>query len=411
MNRLQEYISTNSNNELNEILGSQIAFLQKHSGIHHFIENIILKKNGRINLEEVNKAKEGKEIAIKAINILESYGYVESRILASMKGIKEYRSKPSIHTLSAENIQHANTEKEMIEIKPQYELLIDDLENLNIGDFLVSRDFKKVLLANGFEKMWASALKIAEKDRQFIAIGTDHHKYDSEKALTFVTNHLDEEPDVRIFYRLLLIEFIKSKKEQTNFSSLIESIKLSNFEDNIVAEIISEVSDRKFNYKLNESLEMQENNATESTGKRRIFIVHGHNDGLLQTVARVIEHQDIKPIILKEQPSKGLTIIEKFEANSNSDFAIVLLTADDLGNVKTKDTMNARARQNVIFEMGYFFALLGRANVICLQEEGIEVPSDLGGRMYVKLDSENLWKYSLIKELKAAGFSVSADKI
>lgn len=164
-------------------------------------------------------------------------------------------------------------------------------------------------------------------------------------------------------------------------------------------------------YKNEREMKAAAPSTEQPSNEPRIFIVHGHNDGLLQTVARVIEHQGIKPIILKEQPSKGLTIIEKFEANAKSDFAIVLLTADDKGNVKTEDEMNPRARQNVIFEMGYFFALLGRANVVCLQESGIEVPSDLGGRMYVKIDENDKWKYTLIKELKEAGFDVTADKI
>jgi predicted nucleotide-binding protein len=106
-----------------------------------------------------------------------------------------------------------------------------------------------------------------------------------------------------------------------------------------------------------------------------------------------------------------MTIIEKFEAKASTDFAIILLTGDDKGNQKDQNSLNLRARQNVIFEMGYFFALLGRKNVVCLQEEEIEVPSDLGGHMYIKLDKSNNWKLKLIQELKHAGFDVTADKI
>lgn len=63
----------------------------------------------------------------------------------------------------------------------------------------------------------------------------------------------------------------------------------------------------------------------------KVFIVHGHNEALKEKVARLIEQQDIKAIILDEQPNKGQTIIEKFEENSDVGGAICLFTADDIG--------------------------------------------------------------------------------
>lgn len=48
-----------------------------------------------------------------------------------------------------------------------------------------------------------------------------------------------------------------------------------------------------------------------------IFIVHGHDGELKQSVARVIEKQGLEAIILSEQANKGRTIIEKFEKNSD----------------------------------------------------------------------------------------------
>ncbi|MBK6500568.1 MAG: nucleotide-binding protein [Saprospiraceae bacterium] len=67
--------------------------------------------------------------------------------------------------------------------------------------------------------------------------------------------------------------------------------------------------------------------------------------------------------------------------------------------------------QAILIMKGYFFALLGRNKVICLQENGVEVPSDISGRMYINIDENDKWKFSLIKELKHAGFDVTADKL
>ncbi len=68
----------------------------------------------------------------------------------------------------------------------------------------------------------------------------------------------------------------------------------------------------------------------------KIFIVHGHDGELKQSVARVIEKQGIEAIILSEQANQGKTIIEKFENYSDVGGAVCLFTADDLGKKKSE---------------------------------------------------------------------------
>lgn len=150
----------------------------------------------------------------------------------------------------------------------------------------------------------------------------------------------------------------------------------------------------------------------ESVIGKDIFIVHGHNNELKETVARVLEKLGLNPIILHEQPNKGKTIIEKLEDAANrAGFAIILLTGDDIGRSQKEDALKPRARQNVIFEMGLFMGKIGRARVMPLLEEGVENPSDLEGIVYTPIDSKDSWKLDLVQELQAAGYKVSADKL
>jgi predicted nucleotide-binding protein len=121
--------------------------------------------------------------------------------------------------------------------------------------------------------------------------------------------------------------------------------------------------------------------------ENKVFIVHGHDSGLLHSVARYISGFNIEPIILQEQIGNGQTIIEKLETNSDVKFAIVLLTPDDLGKAISENELKHRARQNVILELGYFFGKLGRTNVRALYDEKIELPSDLIGIEYIKIDN------------------------
>lgn len=146
-----------------------------------------------------------------------------------------------------------------------------------------------------------------------------------------------------------------------------------------------------------------------------IFIVHGHNEEMKQSVARTIEKLELKPIILHEQASKGKTIIEKFTDNSDVLYAIVLLSADDIAYSKSSEPESAkfRARQNVIFELGYFIGKLGRERVLALHQnvENFEIPSDYNGIVFVPYDDAGKWQFELVKELKAIGVKVDANNV
>jgi len=144
----------------------------------------------------------------------------------------------------------------------------------------------------------------------------------------------------------------------------------------------------------------------------RVFVVHGHDHGALSQVARFLEKFSLNVTILHEQPNQGLTLIEKLESNSIADFAVVILTADDVGGEKnsTQQQLKPRARQNVIFELGFFLAKLGRAKVCVLHTEGIVLPSDYQGVLYIPLDVTGSWELKLVKEMKHAGLNVDLNK-
>jgi len=145
---------------------------------------------------------------------------------------------------------------------------------------------------------------------------------------------------------------------------------------------------------------------------RDIFIVHGQDDAVKETVARFVEKLGLRAIILHEQPNAGRTIIEKFEDHSNVGFAIVLMTPDDIGApMEKKDEIKLRARQNVILELGYFMGKLGRGKVCALYKEGVEIPSDYQGVLYIPMDASGTWKMALAKEIKNAGIEVDLNKV
>ena len=148
----------------------------------------------------------------------------------------------------------------------------------------------------------------------------------------------------------------------------------------------------------------------ETTNGSMVFVIHGHDEAAKSTVARFLDRLDLEPVILAEQPSEGKTIIEKFESHADVGYAVALLTPDDVGSRQGDDAIQPRARQNVVFELGYFIGRLGRQRVCALTKGQPEIPGDYSGVVYIPMESD-AWKMELIKELKAAGFDVDANKV
>jgi predicted nucleotide-binding protein len=147
-----------------------------------------------------------------------------------------------------------------------------------------------------------------------------------------------------------------------------------------------------------------------------IFVVHGHAVDRLHELVRVLERATNRDVtVLHEQANGGRTILEKFEHHAaGAAYAVVLLTADDLGNAMTASAPGAsrpRGRQNVIFELGFFFGKLGRERVAVLMDPAVERPSDIDGLVYITLDSGGAWKNRLAHELASVGLPIDFSRI
>lgn len=179
-----------------------------------------------------------------------------------------------------------------------------------------------------------------------------------------------------------------------------------------VTEIEELWSDDQMNSAEEQNVVDQDNSSVPHQASMKVFIVHGHDHGTMQTIARFIERLGLEAIILHEQASAGNTIIEKLEEHGKVGYCVVLLTPDDIGGVASNgNNLKPRARQNVVLELGYFMGRLGRRGTCALVAGGVEIPSDYSGVVYIPLDKDETWKIHLTKELRAAGLPADANNI
>ena len=183
---------------------------------------------------------------------------------------------------------------------------------------------------------------------------------------------------------------------------------------NRAASLVESMIDEISEFWENDDIESQisQTDASNASDSKRVFLVHGRDNSAREAVARFLAQLGLDPIVLHELPNRGRTIIEKFEVYSDVKFAVVLLTQDDVGALKNQPSdLRPRARQNVIFELGFFIAAIGRQQVCILKQSAVEGPSDYDGVVYTKFDDSGAWKMQLARELDSAGLSIDSSAL
>ena len=138
--------------------------------------------------------------------------------------------------------------------------------------------------------------------------------------------------------------------------------------------------------------------------------MHGHDESMKYSVANFLQRIGLEPIILHEQPNRGQAILEKFENEAQSaGFAVVLFSPDDV--IQSTDSLVSRARPNVIFELGYFTGTLDRNRTCVLYKDGVEIPSDYAGILYIPYDNSDGWKAKLAREMRIAGMQFDLELV
>lgn len=155
------------------------------------------------------------------------------------------------------------------------------------------------------------------------------------------------------------------------------------------------------------------NTDLNNKNEKGVFVVYGHDEAARNDLELMLRRWKLNPIILCQQSSGGLTIIEALEKHMKDvKYGVVLATPDDIGYAKENEKKKKyRARQNVVFEMGMLYAKIDRQNVAVLIQNStdldldMEKPSDLDGIIYIDYkNSVTECKERLAKELRNRGY-------
>ncbi len=232
--------------------------------------------------------------------------------------------------------------------------------------------------------------------------------------LTLETNSINLDSEIDKLSKEIKSTFHNSEKlDETllNLQSLKRApnsyefkILKSKIESNILILVFNKTHEQHMNiFKNIDSIKLKNLNFSE------VFIVHGHDEEMKNIAEEFIVNLGLTPIIFHKAPNHSRSIIQKLNDLSNVNFVIILLSGDDFGFPQSTNHENAklRARQNVIFEMGFFLGKIGQNRTFTLfkSSKNFEFPSDLAGVLYEPLDEKGDWKIKLIEELKLIGYN------
>lgn len=292
----------------------------------------------------------------------------------------------------------------------ELEPLFSDLKSLKFNSFVISNEFKRFCIKNQIKHTIDQYFRKIQDQRHFIAVGFDFSELDMGDAVLFYLNEIYYRSISEFYYfvKLFIEKYEEWSNEKIYIVNIIKDLELlSDYQE--YEELFANIGTTEKIIKKVERQTIDTNDNKKEIQNNSIFIVHGHNNEMKESVARFIEKLGLDPIILHEKPNKGMTIIEKIESFS-AHSAIILLSPDDIGNAKDKsENLLGRARQNVILELGYFMGKLGRNKVCAILKDEVEKPSDFDGILYIPYNHS--WKVDLAKELRCMGFSIDMNKV
>lgn len=158
-----------------------------------------------------------------------------------------------------------------------------------------------------------------------------------------------------------------------------------------IIQSIDYILEVRTNYRVGENVENEER-------PKRVFISHGRSKEWYKVQAYIEKDIKLATLELAQEPILGRTVLQKLnDEASRCGYAVIVMTGDDIVGEEV------RARENVMHEIGFFQGKYGLQHVTLLHEEGVNIPSNIHGLVYIPFPKDTVEATfgALSRELKA----------
>lgn len=132
--------------------------------------------------------------------------------------------------------------------------------------------------------------------------------------------------------------------------------------------------------------------------KNRAFLSHGRSNEWYKVQSYLEKDLHVHTLELAQEPNMGRTVLQKLnEESEKCSIAVIIMTGEDV----TTDG-EIRVRENVLHEIGYFQGKFGLDKVVLLHENGVNIPSNIHGLVYIGFPKDSIESSygALMREMK-----------
>ena len=298
-----------------------------------------------------------------------------------------------------------------MDIEPKLKPLYANLKRLQIGEYLHTKEFELFTIENNIDDIWNDCKREIRSRSNVVILGFHSTEDEEEAFLLLMSAWFDQDYGTfDEFLLAILVNFAKWHQTKLDFTGVIGNLKqIGLAKENVLSftKDFRKIQENKPRKIEDVKIKFDKEQPNITINSKKIFVVHGRDDKSRLELCNILKDDfKLEPVVLQEKPNNSIdTIISKFERlASECSAAIVLFTPDD------EAEGNKRARQNVIFELGYFlgkFQDQKSRRIIILKKGTIEIPSDISGVLYLeytKAVKESY--YDLKKQLEHWGYNV-----
>lgn len=148
--------------------------------------------------------------------------------------------------------------------------------------------------------------------------------------------------------------------------------------------------------------DMENNYFANTQNHDQVLILNGGDEKLGKEMETLLTQLQLVPVNCNFQTKR----LERLERRANeARFAVAVYSLNGMSKA------SAAVRNKMVFELGILCALLGVDRIVTLIEDGVEKPIEIDDMTYIRLDSEEAWKYKLAKVMKKNGVVVDLNRI
>ncbi len=142
----------------------------------------------------------------------------------------------------------------------------------------------------------------------------------------------------------------------------------------------------------------------------RVFCV-GVDNQVNSKVRRFLQQIGMQTVYPPLDGQGSQSIIEQYQSYGQMDFALVILSPDELMFQRIQDPKAALtvSSQETVFDLGFLVGKLGRSRVAVFYEEieKFKRPTEYFDILYTAYDDKGMWQEKLYKQLNACGLIIN----